>query len=61
MDNITIIIILISILFLFIILNHVSIIKPVNPVGGCSGTIYGCCPNGITPKMNALGTNCLRI
>jgi hypothetical protein len=27
-------------------------------VGGCAGTRYGCCPNGQTPKMNFLGSNC---
>jgi hypothetical protein len=29
-----------------------------NPVGGCAGTIYGCCLDLITPKMDTLGTNC---
>jgi hypothetical protein len=31
---------------------------PVHPIGGCSGTQYGCCPNGITAKANYLGSNC---
>lgn len=26
-------------------------------VGGCSTTLYGCCPNGTTPKMKD-GSNC---
>jgi hypothetical protein len=26
--------------------------------GGCSGTRYGCCPNGTTAKADAYGTNC---
>ena len=29
------------------------------PIGGCSGTIYGCCPNNYTPKINESGSNCL--
>jgi hypothetical protein len=32
--------------------------KVVHPIGGCSGTQYGCCPNGVTAKSNNLGTNC---
>ena len=28
------------------------------PIGGCAGTRYGCCPNGITAKIDANGTNC---
>lgn len=27
-------------------------------VGGCKGTRYGCCPNGVTPRANVNGTNC---
>ena len=27
-------------------------------IGGCAGTRYGCCPNGSTPKMNVIGSNC---
>jgi hypothetical protein len=32
---------------------------PPKPIGGCAGTIYGCCPNNTTPKINQQGTNCL--
>ena len=32
---------------------------PPSPViGGCSGTQYGCCPDGTTTKTSAQGTNC---
>jgi hypothetical protein len=39
--------------------------KPhVNPdayvVGGCAGTRYGCCPGGVEPKRDAVGSNCGR-
>ena len=27
-------------------------------IGGCAGTRYGCCPDGRTPKMNLIGSNC---
>ena len=27
-------------------------------IGGCAGTRYGCCPNGVTPKMDEQGSNC---
>jgi len=30
----------------------------VKPIGGCAGTRYGCCPNGVTARMNPAGTNC---
>lgn len=29
------------------------------PIGGCAGTRYGCCPNNNTPKINEQGSNCL--
>jgi hypothetical protein len=38
--------------------------NPTNPtnttkvVGGCAGTQYGCCPNGVTAKGNYVGSNC---
>lgn len=32
---------------------------PIQPIGGCSGTRYGCCPNNQTPKINPQGSNCL--
>ncbi len=28
-------------------------------IGGCSGTRYGCCPNSLTAKSDARGSNCL--
>ena len=30
-------------------------------IGGCEGTEFGCCPDGITTKMNEEGTNCKNI
>ena len=29
----------------------------VNIIGGCSGTRYGCCPDGRTPKLDNFGSN----
>ena len=61
MENKTIIIILAIILFLLILLNHVIItpVIPPKPIGGCAGTMYGCCPNQVTPKFDAQGSNCI--
>ena len=28
------------------------------PIGGCSGTRYGCCPNNQTPRIDIQGSNC---
>ena len=27
-------------------------------IGECSSTKFGCCPNGITSKLNMMGSNC---
>ena len=37
---------------------HVPVPAPIKPIGGCAGTRYGCCPNGVTARMNPAGTNC---
>ena len=62
---------LIFILLIIFLRTHVTVINtnpvqpvpvpvpaPVNKIGGCAGTRYGCCPNGITARQNAIGTNC---
>lgn len=28
-------------------------------IGSCGGTRWGCCPDGITPKYDPTGTNCI--
>jgi hypothetical protein len=71
--NKILIILLIVILLIMLFQSHVTIIhtsppgpKPtpvpvpivVKPIGGCAGTRYGCCPNGVTARMNPAGTNC---
>lgn len=28
-------------------------------VGGCDGTRWGCCPDGVTPKYDYRGSNCV--
>ena len=37
---------------------HVPVPAPIKPIGGCAGTRYGCCPNGVTARVNPLGSNC---
>ena len=32
---------------------------PKKPIGGCSGTRYGCCPDNSRPKFDQTGSNCL--
>jgi hypothetical protein len=32
--------------------------QPTPMVGGCAGTRWGCCPDGVTAKHNQFGTNC---
>ena len=27
-------------------------------IGGCAGTRYGCCPDGVMAKVNRRGSNC---
>jgi len=74
MDTNKILIIILSVILLFMIIGtHITIIhnQPnpvpvplpipvpvVKPIGGCAGTRYGCCPNGVTARMNSAGTNC---
>jgi hypothetical protein len=72
MDTNTILIIfLVIVLLIMVFKTHVTIIdnQPVQPVpvpvpapiktiGGCAGTRYGCCPNGVTARVNPLGSNC---
>jgi len=69
MDNNKILIIfLVAVILIILFRTHVTVIKPiptpvpypvvVKPIGGCAGTRYGCCPNGITARMNPAGTNC---
>lgn len=70
MDTNTIIIIfLIFLILIMLFKTHVTVINPqpvpvpvpgpiVKPIGGCAGTRYGCCPNGVTARMNPAGTNC---
>ena len=56
MDS-TVIIVLAIVLLALIILNNIKLLPPSQPVGGCAGTQYGCCPDNITSK-NAGGSNC---
>jgi hypothetical protein len=68
MDTNTILIVFLIILILVMLFKtRVTIIDnqpiqpvpiPVKPIGGCAGTRYGCCPNGVTARMNPAGTNC---
>jgi hypothetical protein len=31
---------------------------PPKPIGGCAGTIYGCCADNVTAKIDTSGSNC---
>jgi hypothetical protein len=60
MDN-TLIILLAIILFILIILNHITVITTPNVFpnkASCSQTVYGCCPDGVNSKIDYYGKNC---
>lgn len=64
MDTNTILMLFLILLLLFMLFKtRITVIdtQPVpviKPIGGCAGTRYGCCPNGVTARMNPAGTNC---
>jgi hypothetical protein len=71
MDTNKILFIVLGLIIFMVIMSHIVIITPTQtqvvpvpvpvpkkPIGGCAGTRYGCCPNGVSPKTNYLGTNC---
>ena len=58
-------------ILLIALLRHVQVMQPTaststststvvvkKQIGGCSGTRFGCCPNGVTSKINYIGSNC---
>ena len=49
------------VLFILILLNHISIVQTTTTTttqANCSQTTFGCCPNGVDSKINFYGTNC---
>jgi len=48
-------------LIIYVVLDFTKSQKHVKHhiVGGCVGTRWGCCPDGITPRMDPFGTNCM--
>jgi hypothetical protein len=71
--NTVLIVFLVIILIIMVFITHITIINthPIRPVpvpiptpapskliGGCSGTQYGCCPNGRTARVDQNGSNC---
>jgi hypothetical protein len=54
-----VLVILGAILVLLLVLNHVTVIETTNVVvQKCAQTTFGCCPDGVTSKVNYYGTNC---
>ena len=68
MDLANVIVIILCVLLVLSFMGHIVVINkypqpvpvpsPSPLIGGCAGTRYGCCPNGSTPKMNMIGSNC---
>jgi hypothetical protein len=58
MDTNTILIIFLSLVILFFLFRTRVTVIDNKPIGGCAGTRYGCCPNGITARINSIGSNC---
>jgi len=61
LENILLIVIL-CFLILYTI-THIKVITPPTPpypypIGGCSGTRYGCCPDNVNAKHDTVGSNC---
>ena len=59
-----IILLLIIIFMLYMSSVTVKIVRPERKIpvkrliGGCKGTRWGCCPDGVTGKVDPAGSNC---
>lgn len=63
MDNQTIILsvflfLILTILIIFVAVELANGKRPTPVIGGCEGTRWGCCPDGVTAKINWWGSNC---